>query len=103
MPRYIPCAHCGHPAGNPRGNVVCLACLQRAVDRSTNGDFTCPLCNKPMERPYDGNAFTGTEDGLELLTGVPLGSLVDLEKAGLLVQQPTCDGIVSLRRLRSML
>jgi len=103
MPRYIPCEYCAHPAENPRGNVACLACLQRDLDRTVNGGLKCRLCNNPMERPADGNAFTGTEDGLELLTGVPLSSLVNLEEARLLVQQPACDGIASLKKLRSMM
>ncbi|KAH7723754.1 hypothetical protein AAVH_08721 [Aphelenchoides avenae] len=100
MPRYLPCGNCGHPADNPRGNVACLACLQKQFDRHINGGLKCPLCREQLQRPADGDAFTGTEDALEHLTGVPLSRLVDLEKARLLAQQPACDGVVSLKKLR---
>ncbi|KAH7723404.1 hypothetical protein AAVH_09120 [Aphelenchoides avenae] len=62
-------------ADNPRRNIACLGCLQKAFDRHEGGVMNCPHCGVGLRLPADADAFTGTEDALEFLTGVPLDRL----------------------------
>jgi len=102
MPRFLRCP-CARPANNLRGHVACLSCMQSFFDKHANGDLKCPRCRETLERPENGDALIGTDDALEVLTGVPLVRLVDMDAAWRIAQQPSCDNIVSLDRLRGKL